>query len=49
MDIVLKVRLSNFWHPPPNIWSQCLGAEWTRKANIAYIGKIDLGGQNDSI
>jgi len=44
MDIVLKVRKSKIWQTPPNVECQCLGAEWSRKSNIAYIGKIDLGG-----
>ena len=49
MDIVLKVKKSNFWKPPENITCQCFGIEWSRKTNLGWIGKIDTGGLNDSI
>ena len=46
---ILNIFISNFWPPALNIKNQCLGNEWSRKSNIAYTGKIDLGGRNDSI
>lgn len=27
--------------------SICTGAEWSRMSNLTYLGKLDLGGQNE--
>jgi hypothetical protein len=42
---ILKVRKSKFWVPPINIICQRLGAEWDRKSNLGWIGRIDTGGR----
>tara|TARA_R100000808_G_C2125641_1_gene135973 strand:- start:230 stop:373 length:144 start_codon:yes stop_codon:yes gene_type:complete len=47
MDIVLNVRISNFWYPPKNISCQCLGAEWDKKSIFVWIGRIDAGGLDE--
>ena len=47
MNIVLNVRISNFWTPPPNVMNQCLGPEWDKKSNLGWIGRIDAGGSSE--
>jgi len=42
---ILKVRKSKVWFPPLNMTCQCLGAEWDRKSNLGWLGRIDAGGR----
>ena len=49
MDIVLNVRISNFWTPPPNVKCQISWLLNKKGRKQVLFGYLFKGGPNDSI
>ena len=49
MDIVLNVRISNFWTPPPNVKCQISWLLSGKGRKQVLFGYLNYGGPNDSI